>query len=199
MTTGFRLWLVLVSAFAMVRVADAQIQVHITGHNQALPLTDATADNIIMHCNKVLAANNCGVRFQRAGGVQSFAGLIKNGEIADPPELRAIDQLPENVKAVRFISYCDGNYNGDEAGCSGADRRMNINVALKRRANSLTALNWLHEYGHNCGLGHSITPGNIMYDGLGPRNRDIDGNQCAGLHERTYGGTGGRGKLGGRS
>jgi len=137
--------------------------------------SDRQADTFLERCNRIMADSTCPVRFERDGSVTEMDGPAT----LTPENFHAFSRSEPyrdcNVRIFRFIDGC-GRTPGLQAGCSDVDvGRMSINVTLQPEFN---AQMWLHEFGHNCGLGHIVDEANIMYWRLGPERLGVLSKQC---------------------
>ena len=100
--------------------------------------------------------------------------------INDGPELDAVLNNPvARVHVVRLIQYCGGG-GGNIIGCAWAPGN---GMAVVRQTDlGSEAVLWIHEYGHNTGLGHSPDPGAIMFATDSGANNGLSQQECTSYH-----------------
>ncbi len=174
--------LVAIATFSLVQPeVFAQTKIQIGRHTSAGSLTDQEADKILANCTATMNQNGCHIKqFQRNGSVSTFSA--GSGAVYNRSSYNQYNDMALNVRVVSMITWCAGAGGPDTAivGCSDQPSgRFSISV-LKRSA-SRNHLLWLHEYGHNCGLGHMDSPGNVMNPVLDDGNTQLTADQCIAL------------------
>jgi len=190
-----------------VLIADPQAEVENTAWTygnhveQSSPMTNARLDQITARANLIIGRSDfaldvaCCATFSRSGNGGIF-GTVGDGldTIDDFNELTAVLNNPVGrVKIVRLINWC-GAANPGIVGCS---YTAGNGMAVERLTNGLnteTAV-WVHEYGHNAGLGHNSSDGITEWlmaavvsatsngiDQNNPANAVGRENECATLH-----------------
>jgi len=100
--------------------------------------------------------------------------------IDDEAELEAVILDPiARVKVVRTIGWC-GEPATNILGCSRVPGDGMVVVRISSPA--LEGLLWLHEYGHNVGLGHHPSSRNLMHAYASPGATALTLDQCARFH-----------------
>jgi hypothetical protein len=140
-------------------------------------LTERDADSVLADMSDVLRTSHgpddleCNVAFCRDGTVEEFA--IDDGVVNSEAEQNAVFALPQDIKAVRGIFFCDGFRTA--AGCSNGDSMI---VRIRFLTSLLDAINWAHEYGHIRGLGHRDDPNAIMLEGTTGSSQRVTPAEC---------------------
>lgn len=166
-----------------------------TGHGSALsyanhvdlsnPMTDARLDEVLATASAAAGYPDfaedvaCCVRLTRDGSGGVFGTHEDGLDVIDSSTaLTTVAQLPVGrVKVVRLISYCGGP-GTNIIGCA----YMPGSAMLVVRISSNEGLLWMHEYGHNTGLGHASDPRYIMFGSLSSSARALDQDECAAFH-----------------
>lgn len=120
----------------------------------------------------------CCVGFVRSGSVATF-GTAGDGRdsIDDQTELEGVLNLSlARVKVVRVINFC-GTAGTNIIGCS---YTPGFGMAVVRTASE--GILWLHEYGHNAGLGHLPDPDYVMNPFLVSTALGLTQGQCNSYH-----------------
>ena len=144
----------------------------------------ATFDNAMTEGNERLKYDNhhctddvpCSVRFYRSGTLETF-GTAGDGLdiITTQDELDSVfDVTSHRAKMVTAVDYCAGGYNPSIVGCG----RMNgfgFIVELGQPGNT-----YIHEYGHNVGMGHRDDCSmNIMNSITNGQNDSLNASECS--------------------
>ncbi|MFN3791780.1 hypothetical protein [Massilia sp.] len=146
--------------------------VSVTVHRHgSVALSEAEADRILADMGAILQNDDTGpdvatpVRFVRNGAVRVLPANIP-GTIQTSSDLNALLSAGSGVKIVQAIRWCGGP--GDSIiGCAPVGS-ASVNVAAVRFTADQEGLIWVHEYGHNCGLGHRTDdPRAVMYPSVG--------------------------------
>ena len=149
-----------------------QRTVSVTVHrHSSVALSDAEADRILADMGTILQNDDTGpdvatpVRFVRNGAVRVLPANIP-GTIQTSSDLNALLTAGSGIKIVQAIRWCGGP--GDSIiGCAPVGSTT-VNVAAVRFTANQEGLIWVHEYGHNCGLGHRTDdPRAVMYPSVG--------------------------------
>lgn len=125
----------------------------------------------------------CCNTFSRASEPRSFGSPGDGLDIIDDGgELNAVlNNAVSRVKVVRQINYCGGP-GGGIIGCAWVG---GYGMALVRYGDPDTeGILWIHEYGHNAGLGHDTDYRFIMYRALigGGFNNGVRSTHCSVFH-----------------
>jgi hypothetical protein len=149
------------------------------------PMTDARLDTILDSASSAAGFVDfpedvaCCIRVTRGNSARTF-GTPGDGQdvIGDRETLYAVADNPvARVKVVRLINYCGGP-GTNIIGCAFTPGDSMIVV----RVSSNEGLLWLHEYGHNAGLGHNDDTRYVMYGALSSDNRALTFDECVGYH-----------------
>lgn len=100
--------------------------------------------------------------------------------INDGAELVAVlNNSVARVHVVRLIQYCGGG-GGNIIGCAWVPGN---GMAVVRQTDlGSEAVLWIHEYGHNTRLGHSLDPGAIMFASDSGSNNGLSQQECTSYH-----------------
>ncbi len=123
----------------------------------------------------------CCITLSRAGSARTF-GTPNDGldSIDSSTELASVFSFSvARVKVVRLINWCGGP-GMNIIGCAPVPGN---DMALVR-VSSLGAESvlWMHEYGHNAGLGHSGDPQAIMFGQDSGANNGLSQGECGSFH-----------------
>ncbi len=175
------------------RVADTQPRTHDSGLTYANhpdvtnPMDDARLDDVLAFGSlragraDFTADVACCVLFSRSGGAQTVGSSGDGLDIIDTGgELDAVlDDPVARFKVVRAINNCGGP-GMNIIGCASTPGN---GIAVVRRTNiGSEAVLWVHEYGHNTGLGHSANGRHIMYGIDNGLNDGVSQTECNRYH-----------------
>ncbi len=121
------------------------------------------------------------------GGTSGAFGEFGDGlDVIDTEaELNAVFAVvPGRVKVVRAINWCGGT-GTNIAGCAPAPGSAMVVVRV-RSIGQREGLLWLHEYGHNVGLGHVGSDENIMGPRLTSSTSTLFQSQCNAFHSPSF-------------
>lgn len=149
-----------------------QRTVSVTVHrHSSVALSEAEADRILADMGTILQNDDTGpdvatpVQFVRNGAVRVLPANIP-GTIQTSSDLNALLTAGSGIKVVQAIRWCGGPGDGI-IGCAPVGSAT-VNVAAVRFTANQEGLIWVHEYGHNCGLGHRTDdPRAVMYPSVG--------------------------------
>jgi len=138
----------------------------------------------LAHVSKLIATEDsladvaCCVRFSRSGEGGHFGTLDDGLDIIDEaPELEAVLENPvARVKVVREIRWC-GGAGTNIIGCAQRPGRGIAAVEI-----SQFGVLWVHEYGHNVGLGHRQGSSNIMGPTMSGGENSVSSFECDAFH-----------------
>jgi hypothetical protein len=100
--------------------------------------------------------------------------------IDDSTELGAVlGDGVSRVKVVRAINFC-GSPGTNIVGCAWTPGHGMAVVRMSSVGNE--AILWIHEYGHNTGLGHTSNPDHLMHGSINGGNRGLTATQCDRYH-----------------
>ncbi|HEX6852085.1 MAG TPA: thrombospondin type 3 repeat-containing protein [Candidatus Polarisedimenticolaceae bacterium] len=123
----------------------------------------------------------CCIRVVRSGAAQSFGTAGDGLDAIDTQDelTQVLNAGTARVKIVRAINYC-GGAGTNIIGCAYTPGN---GMAIVRSGSSGTeSVVWLHEYGHNAGLGHKGDASFIMYQSTDGTNSVLDATDCAAFH-----------------
>lgn len=151
--------------------------------HSSVALSEAEADRILADMGTILQNDDTGpdvatpVRFVRNGAVRLLPSNVP-GTIQTAADLTALLNAGSGVKIVQAIRWCGGP--GDSIiGCAPVGSTV-VNVAAVRFTANQEGLIWVHEYGHNCGLGHRTDdPRAVMYPSVGTDHNVVNAAESA--------------------
>jgi len=111
------------------------------------------ASNLMKHKDEFWT-NDCDVKFELEGRVQTFTSAP--ARINKASDLEAVHRVPADVKVVRKINYCLGQYDKEGyIGCAwrAEGRQKTVIVTTFTAAHHNL---WVHEFGHTTCLPHRI-------------------------------------------
>ena len=151
------------------------------------PMTDTRLDAVLAESNRRAGRADytgdvaCCITVSRLGPGGTF-GTAGDGLdfIDDSVELTAVlGNGVSRVKVVRAINYCGGP-GTNIVGCAWTPGHGMAVVRLSSVGNE--AILWIHEYGHNTGLGHSGSSDHLMFGSINGGNRGLTATQCDRFH-----------------
>ncbi len=158
--------------------------VSVTVHrHSSVALSEAEADRILGDMGTILQSDDSGpdvatpVQFVRNGAVRVLPATVP-ATIATAADLTALLTAGSGVKIVQTIRWCGGP--GDNIiGCAPVGSAT-VNVAAVRFDADQEGLIWVHEYGHNCGLGHRTDdPRAVMFPSVGSDHNVVNAAESA--------------------
>ncbi len=176
---------------ASTRAPDSQT----TGHASVLtyanhvdvnsPMTDSRADLILDLASTTAGFSDfpddvsCCIRVERQGSGASFGQTGDSLDvISTSSELnQVLGNSVARVKVVRIINYCGGSAT-NILGCS----YVSGNGMAVVRISANEGLLWLHEFGHNIGLGHNADNDYLMDAGLSSNSVGLTQTECNRFH-----------------
>lgn len=141
-------------------------------------LSDTRADQILDGKSTILQTDDgsgdveCNVAFTRNGPVTVFD--TGNGMINSRADFLAVNNLPGNVKVVNQINFCSG-LAPNIIGCAPVPGTSRLVVRFTLDQEDIL---WVHEFGHNKGLGHRNGDNLVMNPIIGPTKRRINQAEC---------------------
>ena len=173
---------------------DDQARVHDTAltyanHAEvASPMTDTRLDEVLelasLRAGRGDDADDlaCCATVSRSGTARSFGVLGDGLDVIDTAaEMSAVLNNPvSRVKIVRAINYC-GGAGLNISGCAwGPGNGMAV---VRLGGVGYEAVLWLHEYGHNAGLGHSPSGGRYVMNSVNyGTNANLTQAECDSYH-----------------
>jgi len=158
------------------------VQVTVQRHS-SVALSDADADRILGDMGTILQSDDSPadvatpVRFVRNGPVQVLPAGIP-ATIQTEADLTALLNAGTGVKIVQAIRWCGGP-GGSIIGCAPVGSPT-VNLAAVRFTANQEGLIWVHEYGHNTGLGHRTDdPRAVMFPSVGVDHNVVNGAESA--------------------
>ena len=153
------------------------VQVTVQRH-ASVALTEAEADRILADMGSTLQNADSGtdvatrVRFVRNGAVQVLPATIA-ATIQTQAQLLDLLNAGTGIKLVQAIRWCGGP-GGSIIGCAPLGSPT-VNVAAVRFTPDQEGILWVHEYGHNAGIGHRADDRRaVMYPSIGPDHNVIN-------------------------
>ena len=174
-------------------VADTQSKVHngplTYANHPAIPsvMTDARLDTILNEANLRLGRSDftgdvsCCTTASRSGTQRTFGSVADGLDIiGNQIELEAVlNNTTARVHVVRTINYCGGP-GTNILGCAWVGGN---GISLVRMTDlGSEAVLWIHEYGHNTGLLHSLDSRGIMYGVDTGANNGLVQSECNTYH-----------------
>ena len=158
------------------------VQVTVQRHS-TVALSDAEADRILGDMGTILQSDDSAedvatpVRFVRNGAVQVLPANIP-ATIQTEADLLALLNAGSGVKVVQAIRWCGGP-GGSIIGCAPIGSPT-VNVTAVRFTADQEGLIWVHEYGHNVGLGHRTDELRaVMYPSIGADHNVVNSAESA--------------------
>jgi hypothetical protein len=150
------------------------------------PMTDDRLDDVFRQANLRAGRSDlsgdvaCCVTMTRSGTAGVLGSPGDGLDIIDTSgELVAVlGNGVSRAKVVRAINYCSGP-GSNIVGCAWTPGG---GLAVVRMSLTNESILWIHEYGHNTGLGHSGDGDNLMYGSITGNNRSLNANQCNRFH-----------------
>jgi hypothetical protein len=151
------------------------------------PMTPARLDQVLDEGTRRIGTADydddvpCCVAVARAGNGATF-GSAGDGldTIDDMGELVSVlNSNAGRVKVVKLINFC-GSAGTNIIGCSYSPGKSMALVRLSSIA--YESVLWVHEYGHNLGLGHSSDTHAIMYPSDNGANDGVGPTECSVFH-----------------
>ncbi|UVW27404.1 hypothetical protein [Massilia sp. H6] len=146
------------------------VQVTVQRH-ASVALSEADADRILADMGSTLQNADSGtdvatrVRFVRDGAVKVLPATIA-ASIQTEAQLLDLLNAGTGIKLVQAIRWCGGP-GGSIIGCAPLGSPT-VNVAAVRFTPDQEGILWVHEYGHNAGIGHRADERRaVMYPSIG--------------------------------
>ena len=153
------------------------------------PMTDAVLDQAFAEANLKAGRADfagdiaCCVTVTRSGPGGTFGSPGDGKDIIDNSQEQSsvLNDNAARVKVVRTINYCSGPaMNAIGCGYVGLTGIAVVRVSLPLKHEGAL---WLHEYGHNTGLGHNPDNRHIMYFINSPALNGVSAAECAKYHD----------------
>jgi len=178
---------------AVTRVIDTYARGHHAGLTYAnhvdtpTPMNDATLDVALGSVSATAGIENfsedvaCCITVGRSGTAGTFGSPRDGLDVVETQEeIQAVlNSSTARVKVVRAINYCAGP-GTNIIGCSLVPGDTMVVVRLTSVSGE--GLLWLHEYGHNTGLGHNDDSRYIMNARYNGTNSALTQAECSAFH-----------------
>jgi hypothetical protein len=156
------------------------------------PMTDSRLDMAFTDVNFRAGKSDfdvdvsCCITVSRSGTANTFGSISDGLDIIDNnTELTSVlNNSTARVHVVRAINFC-GSTGSNIIGCAWVGGNGMSLVRLTTV--STEGILWLHEYGHNTGLGHNADSRYIMYGTLHGGNNAVSPAECSSYHNPTPG------------
>ncbi|MGE3310663.1 MAG: hypothetical protein AB7O66_11895, partial [Limisphaerales bacterium] len=162
-------------ALAPNPIRTVQVTVH---RHDTVALSNAEADRILADMGTVLQTSDASndvatrVRFVRNGDVRVLPATVP-ASIQTAAQFNTLMGAGTGVKVVQRILWCGGP-GGSIIGCAPVGN-ASVNLAVVRFTADQEGILWVHEYGHNAGLGHRTDDGNaVMFPSIAPNRRVVN-------------------------
>jgi hypothetical protein len=173
------------------------IDTYLRGHHAGLtyanhvdtpnPMNDATLDQALASASATAGIENfsddlaCCITVGRSGTAMTFGSPDDGLDVVDTQEeIQAVlNGSTARVKVVRSINYCAGA-GTNIIGCSLVPGDTMVVVRLTSVSGE--GVLWLHEYGHNTGLGHNGDSRYIMHARYNGSNSALAQVECNAFH-----------------
>lgn len=150
------------------------------------PMTEGVLDGALRTATVLTARTDfeedvaCCHAVRRGGAARAFGTPNDGLAIVDTDsEINSVlSNSIARTKVVRAINFC-AEPGMNIIGCSYV---RGPSMAVVRLSGGGEGVLWLHEYGHNVGLGHNVDSRYIMYASYNGSNRAIDGAECSTFH-----------------
>lgn len=163
-------------------VSTRTVQVTVQRH-RTVALTEADADRILRDMGSILQSDDSApdiatpVQFVRNGPVRLLPANVP-ATIQTAADLNALLDADAGVKIVQAIRWCGGP-GGSIIGCAPVGSPT-VNLAAVRFTSNQEGVLWVHEYGHNAGIGHRTDdPRAVMYPSIGADHNVVNAAESA--------------------
>jgi hypothetical protein len=168
-----------VTLIGFASLANAASVSRIVKYHTTTSITNSAADAALSSGSNLLKIKHsatdvaCNLTLTRSGNVSSFS--VTDGTIDSSTEFNQVLGAGGHIMVVKKINWC-GGLAPNIIGCAPVPGNA---LVVVRYTASLEGLLWVHEYGHNSGLGHNT--GNtraIMYPSIGSTRQDVNQAEC---------------------
>lgn len=146
--------------------------------HSSIDISNNRTDAILASMQSIITVNDgegdiaCDVNFDRNGDVGIFD--VGSGFINSEADFLVVNSQPGQIKVVNQINWC-GGIAPNIIGCAPVP---GVSMVVVRFEESQEGILWLHEYGHNKGLGHRNDVDAVMNGVIGPTHKKINQGEC---------------------
>lgn len=156
---------------------------------EGIQLSDERAKIILENATDVLHGSDgagdvkCMVELVHSGTVVKFGEAELPSVVTSADDFNRLSVPPGAVKVVKSIDWC-GYLGTNFVGCAS---QPGFGIVVLRHDPELEGILWLHEFGHNKGLGHTNQVKRVMQHSIGKENRLVTSAECEALRIKVAG------------